>query len=934
MILGQPPACDGDNPIDCVAVNLSDNVVTGTLTEVPGCTVKTPAAGVCEATAVLASPILGIYWEPDNLRGRALASFDAQVSPYGTPAAGVITPVDYLVGRWTTVTGDLAPGSVADITIWAQPIAFSCPAGVLLNDPVKFCGMPSGSVVADQSFLGPLLANTSSIAVAWNPQTVGQGFSAAAMTSNPLVVPVSPEATNRLYVGDARPIQVMFREGLLYEARNVRLFDSSNNALGTSTVLYDIIRTCATGAPNPTCSYSANGSALALTPPFLNMEVEWTNGQNVSDPANDVPGFGFYAPMFDSPANVVNSGPTSPIAVESWLEKLFVGMTTGGTSNLSATFNVDFPSLWDFRPGDDAYDTTEPYIDPYTGTVQTAVDCPNLILVTGQVTKGSATVTVSSTAGLFVGMFVSGTPNGSGNIPLTLTPASQGGGTVTANPTVPNGTTIQSIGSGTITLSSSVTFPAADTGTSAVVNISFAKTGNTVNVTVASTATNTTPAVSATVAGGGLINGLNEAVITAGVPPQVQIGSSVAGRIIADNTAPSTGVVACAVAPADQCAGGIGGALLVVGSLTNVGPGMTVGTSATLTVSASIITGSTTIAVPAATSTGGGIIAGDAVYCATAGCGIPAGTTVATGNGDAGGTSVVLSAAPTKTAGAVTLIFSSALPTSIVDITATIGSVNVVGLSVALANDVPVGRTIWFSSGDLICAGTPGTGGCPTTGDPTFSLAAAGLGFSGNSVTNIGSNGVVFLTNDITLPAGITSTCPTIAPPLAAAGTLCTNNIPVTFGPPSVSCPLIQWSPRGGASTDPNDGSLWLFGEFAKYRLASVPGPGQWGTSIANYALDFPASDPYNNDNTYFTDVPSTNGFFTWIQIAKNLGLAQPSGAISASSSGITNPPGSTNAACSTNGHPPVLQPPGPGQPPTTTTPSTLVCAQFGPTNT
>jgi len=913
----QPPSCDGDNPIDCTAINLSDDVVTGTLTEVAGCTVKAPVLGTCESTGG-ANPIPGIYWEPDNLRGRALASFDAQVAPYGffnPPAmsvAGVITPVDYLVGRLTAAIGDIPPGSPADFTIYVQPVVFSCPAGALFPGlaSVSFCGMPSGSAVADQSFLGPLLANTSSIALAWNPQTVGQGYSAAAMTSNPLVTPVSPEVNNRLYVGDARPVQVMFREGLLYEARSVQLFDSSLNALGTSTVLYDVVRTCATGAPNPTCGYSANGAALLATPPFLALEAEWTNGQNVSDPADDIPGFGFYAPMFESPADVVNSGPTSPIALESWLEKLFVGMTTGGTSNLSATFNVDFPSLWDFRPGDDAYDSVGPFLDPYTGVVQETVPCPNSLVVIGTVTAKSATVAVTSTVGLYVGMFVSATPNSSGNLPLALTPPSQGAGTVTANPTVPNPTTITAIVGNTITLSNPVTFPAADTGTTAVVSIAFAKTQNTVNVTVNATSTNLTPLTSQTVAGGGLINGVNELVISAGVPSVVQIGSTVAGRTITDTSYPEAGLV-CASAPApNECAGvsGVGG--LVVSNFTNVGPGMTVGTTAVATISGiSITSGSATIATPAPSPTGGAIFVGDLVT----GTGIPAGTTVTAVN--AAGTVVTLSAAATASSASASLVFSSGggsiLPAgTIVISTITVGPIQEIALSNVLAADVAMGRNVTFSSTALIPAGT--------------------------TVTNIGSNGVVFLSNNIVLPAGILSTCPT-APagtttiPFPAGPIVCTNNIPVIFGAAAqgFACPLIRWSHRGGASTDPNDGSLWLFGEFAKYRLSTIQsGPGQWGTSIANYALDFPASDPYNNDNTYFTDVPSTNGFFTWIQIAKNLNIAQPAGVVTAGSTGITN---GGVPACSTNGNPPVQPPPPPGS---TTSPgtSTLLCAQFNPT--
>jgi len=406
----QPPACD---PAACTGVNLSDNVVTGTLTEVgPDCVVATPAAGLCESvnqpgltTDRVPNPIPAVYWEPANLRGRSLASFDSQVSPLGTPAAGIITPITYLLGRFVFNQN----GTVADSSrIIAQPIVFSCPAGALLVDPVKFCGIPSAGVVADQPLLGQLAINAASIGLTTNPNTVGQGFSAASMTTNPANTPVSSTISSRLFVGDSRPIQVMFREGLLYEARNVRLFERNGNALGTSTVLYDIIRTCATGAPNPTCGYSPNGTGGAIPNPFLVMESEWTNGQNVADPAQDIPGFGFYAPMFDSPANVINSGPTSPISIFPWLEKLFVGMTTGGTANVAATFSKNFPSLWDFRPGDDAYDTVQPFIDPYTGISTNTVPCPGNIQLLATVTNGSRTVTISDTTGLGVGMFVTG----------------------------------------------------------------------------------------------------------------------------------------------------------------------------------------------------------------------------------------------------------------------------------------------------------------------------------------------------------------------------------------------------------------------------------------------------------------------------------------------------------------------------------------------
>jgi hypothetical protein len=127
---------------------------------------------------------------------------------------------------------------------------------------------------------------------------------------------------------------------------------------------------------------------------------------------------------------------------------------------------------------------------------------------------------------------------------------------------------------------------------------------------------------------------------------------------------------------------------------------------------------------------------------------------------------------------------------------------------------------------------------------------------------------------------------------------------------------MIPWSSRGGASTDPNDGSLWLYGEFAKNRLSTIPGPGQWGTSVANYQLDFPATDPYDNDNTFFGDVPFGSTFFTWIQIAKNQGIAVAS---------ATGPCPATPA-----GNPPIQQPPPPGTLPVPG-PASLVCPQFSP---
>ena len=85
---------------------------------------------------------------------------------------------------------------------------------------------------------------------------------------------------------------------------------------------------------------------------------------------------------------------------------------------------------------------------------------------------------------------------------------------------------------------------------------------------------------------------------------------------------------------------------------------------------------------------------------------------------------------------------------------------------------------------------------------------------------------------------------------------------------------------------------------------------------MANYQLDFPAVDPYGNDNAFFADVPATQQFFTWIQIAKNAGIAAAS---STTAGNCTAPPAGSN--------PPITPPPGPGG----TGGSSQVCSNFGP---
>jgi hypothetical protein len=90
------------------------------------------------------------------------------------------------------------------------------------------------------------------------------------------------------------------------------------------------------------------------------------------------------------------------------------------------------------------------------------------------------------------------------------------------------------------------------------------------------------------------------------------------------------------------------------------------------------------------------------------------------------------------------------------------------------------------------------------------------------------------------------------------------------------TAPFVSPGVRGGASTDPNNGSLWNFGLYAQQRFSSVQGFGQLGSYVSNYDLAFPTTDPYNNSTGLAKDCVSqaTCPFFVPVQIAINQGLA------------------------------------------------------------
>jgi hypothetical protein len=94
---------------------------------------------------------------------------------------------------------------------------------------------------------------------------------------------------------------------------------------------------------------------------------------------------------------------------------------------------------------------------------------------------------------------------------------------------------------------------------------------------------------------------------------------------------------------------------------------------------------------------------------------------------------------------------------------------------------------------------------------------------------------------------------------------------------------LAPFGIRGGAATDPNTLAEWFYGAYAKGRLSSTLGFGQWGTYVAHYPLTFPIRDPYNNLTSTYVDVqqlvtdaqgnitqpPTPNLLFPYVQIAK-----------------------------------------------------------------
>ena len=311
---------------------------------------------VTEVGAGVTTAFPGVHYEPDHVRGRSLASYNG---------LGNLTGAFSTI--WAAQSSAPTPTGAVQTRLYHRPITYSrTTAGDLLanqgsipatvNRAVIVGGIPSlgGAVVAGGTSTVPY---THVVPGFTNPDSVTQ--------RNKLTQP-SPNnqlPTPYIYVGDNRPHRVISREGHRYIARVGRTSDFSNFSSQTSesTVIYDIVQ-----------KLSPTGNALEI------YNTTWGNGR-------------FYAPMHDTTANVVQYGSISPINIQPYLEKLFVGTTYPPLSPTDArTFsyglisgqalqackgqepsvtsnNTAYPGLFDIRCGEDAYDTAQAYRNPITG---------------------------------------------------------------------------------------------------------------------------------------------------------------------------------------------------------------------------------------------------------------------------------------------------------------------------------------------------------------------------------------------------------------------------------------------------------------------------------------------------------------------------------------------------------------------------------------
>ena len=325
----------------------------------------------------------GLNYEPVHVRGRSLSSANGN----GNQAS-----VTYLLGAVDQPflrTLPAAGGTDPQTVLYLRAITFTRtdPGPLTNNNANTTPTVAIASIMGGIPTLGAL--TTTPVPQFANPNSVVQRTKLTQPSPNNVLT------TPNLYVGDDRPHRAIFREGHIYDARLVAVTNFANFSQQqvTSTVTYDIIQKLG-----------------AATTPLTIYNTSWGNGD-------------FFSPMFDTPANVIQYGSVSPINVQPFLEKLFVGTTypplaptdartaaygyTGISASAlqactglepSTTTNVRaFPGLWDIRCGEDAYDTAQAYRNPVSGAftpdhfaVSYASGFPNQIVPYG-IRGGAAT---------------------------------------------------------------------------------------------------------------------------------------------------------------------------------------------------------------------------------------------------------------------------------------------------------------------------------------------------------------------------------------------------------------------------------------------------------------------------------------------------------------------------------------------------------------
>jgi hypothetical protein len=290
----------------------------------------------------------GPHYEPDHVRGRSLASYNGNAN---------------LDGAFSTIWGTVNQGFTA--TIAPQPQTR------MYHRVIRYTRQPQGTLVAN----GQLIPATvdvpkiqGGIPDLWSLQSheVPQFLNPNTVTQRTML---AGGTTPYLYVGDNRPHRVISREGHHYIARvgATPTFTGFSGQANESTVIYDIVQKLSTGTSG------------AQTQAGEVYNTSWGNGN-------------FYAPAYDTPANVVQYGSISPINVGPFLEKLFVGTTypalspsdtriqnygnaisaaallacTGQEPSVNSN-GRSFPGLFDMRCGEDAYDRRTDLRHPISG---------------------------------------------------------------------------------------------------------------------------------------------------------------------------------------------------------------------------------------------------------------------------------------------------------------------------------------------------------------------------------------------------------------------------------------------------------------------------------------------------------------------------------------------------------------------------------------